>query len=105
MALDCVRQLRIGAVSHCLKVDDTVPGIEEGRNAGMWTVGLALSGSPAGWTLAKFQTATEAQRSAVRERVNVDFKCAGAHFVIDSVADLLPVLELVEQRLAQGQRP
>lgn len=105
MALDCVQRLRIGAVSHCLKVDDTVPGIDEGLNAGMWTVGLALSGSPAGWTLAEYQAADEAARATVRERVGAGFRAAGVHFVIDTVADLPAVLEDIRQRLAQGLRP
>ena len=30
---------------------------------------------------------------------------AGAHYVIDSVADLLPVVDLIEGRLARGERP
>ncbi|MBS0474032.1 MAG: phosphonoacetaldehyde hydrolase [Proteobacteria bacterium] len=105
MALDCVRQLRIGAVSHCVKVDDTLPGIAEGLNAGMWTVGLALSGSPAGWTLEEYQAADEAARATVRERVGAEFRAAGAHFVIDTVADLPAVVEDIEHRLALGQRP
>ena len=72
MALDCVRQLKVGAVSHCVKVDDTVPGIEEGLNAGMWTVGLALSGSPAGWSLTEYRAATDAQRAAERKLLQKD---------------------------------
>jgi HAD superfamily hydrolase (TIGR01509 family) len=42
MALQCVLALKIGDVAHRVKVDDTLPGISEGVNAGMWTVGLAL---------------------------------------------------------------
>lgn len=105
MALDCVQRLRLTAVSHCVKVDDTVPGIHEGLNAGMWTVGLALSGSPAGWTLAQYQHASEAERAQVRERVGAEFRAAGAHFVIDSVSELPSVLDQIEHRLSQGQRP
>lgn len=105
MALACVQNLHIGAVAHCVKVDDTVPGISEGLNAGMWTVGLALSGSPAGMTLDEYEQADEAARHAVRERVTASFKAAGAHFVIDTVADLLPVMLVIEQRLTLGQRP
>ena len=30
---------------------------------------------------------------------------AGAHYVIDSVADLLPVIQAIEGRLARGERP
>jgi phosphonoacetaldehyde hydrolase len=105
MALDCVQQLRIGAVAHCVKVDDTLPGLLEGRSAGMWTVGLALSGSPAGWTLDEYQAAPEAERELVRARVRAEFAPAQPHYVIDSVADLLPALAQIERRLAAGERP
>jgi phosphonoacetaldehyde hydrolase len=105
MALACVQALRIGSVAHCVKVDDTVPGIAEGVNAGMWTVGLTLSGSPAGWTLAEYQAATDEERQAVRDRVGHEFEAAGAHFVIDTVADLPGVLSSIEKRLAVGLRP
>ena len=37
--------LGVSPVDPCVKVDDTTPGIEEGLNAGMWTVGLAMSGN------------------------------------------------------------
>ena len=30
---------------------------------------------------------------------------AGAHYVIDGVADLVPVLRAIEGRLARGERP
>ncbi len=105
MALQCVLELAIGSVAHCVKVDDTLPGIEEGINAGMWTVGLALSGSPAGLTLAEYQAATPEQLRAVRDRVSPALHAAGAHFVIDTIADLLPVLDEIEQRLQRGERP
>ncbi len=105
MALDCVQQLKIGAVSHCVKVDDTLPGIAEGLNAGMWTVGVTLSGSPAGWTLQDMLGASEPERDAVRQRVGASLRAAGAHYAIDSVADLGPVLADIETRLARGERP
>jgi phosphonoacetaldehyde hydrolase len=105
MALECVQRLKIQAVSHCIKVDDTLPGIWEGLNAGMWTVGLALSGSPAGWTEAEFLQASEAQRSEVRERVRAEFQAVGTHFVIDTIADLPRVIDEVNARIAAGQRP
>ena len=30
---------------------------------------------------------------------------AGAHWVVDSVADLLPCLDAIDRRLAAGERP
>jgi len=105
MALDCVQRLRIQAVGRCIKVDDTIPGIEEGLNAGMWTVGLSLSGSPAGLTLSEYQQASVGLKEDVRTRVSASLKEAGAHFVIDTVADLLPIVVQIDEKLALGLRP
>jgi phosphonoacetaldehyde hydrolase len=105
MALDCVQQLRIHAVGHCVKVDDTAPGMEEGVNAGMWTVGLALSGSPAGLTLDAYRAATPGQLDAVRQRVTAELRAAGAHYVIDTVADLPALVQEIQSRVARGETP
>ena len=105
MALDCVQQLKINAVGRCVKVDDTAPGIEEGVNAGMWTVGLALSGSPAGLTLEEYRTATPETLQRVRERVSTELRAAGAHYIIDSVADLPALLTLIQARMSRGETP
>lgn len=105
MALECVQKLKINAVWRCVKVDDTLPGIQEGVNAGMWTVGLALSGSPAGWTLDEYLQASVEERKIVREKVTDEFYSAGAHFVIDSIQDLPSVLDEIEALVASGSRP
>lgn len=105
MALECVQRLKINAVWRCVKVDDTLPGIHEGINAGMWTVGLALSGSPAGWTLDQYLQAGADARTAVRERVATEFRAAGAHYVIDTIGDLPNVLDDISARLASGEKP
>ncbi len=49
-ALANVIALGIDDVAACVKVDDTVPGILEGRRAGMWTVALVCSGNALGLT-------------------------------------------------------
>jgi len=105
MALQCVVDLKIGNVGHCVKVDDTLPGIAEGRNAGMWTVGLMLSGSAAGLTEAEFAAATPDELAALRTHIAPEFTAAGADYVIDTIAGLLPVLDDIERRLKNGERP
>lgn len=88
-----------------VKVDDTGVGIEEGLHAGTWTVGLAVSGNAVGLPLAQWQALGAAEQAALRANATAQLKAAGAHFVIDSVADLAPVLAEIEQRLARGERP
>ncbi|MBI3105070.1 MAG: hypothetical protein HYY95_05775 [Candidatus Rokubacteria bacterium] len=43
--LQNVINLQVSPVEGCVKIDDTVPGVEEGLNAGMWSIGLAMSGN------------------------------------------------------------
>ena len=55
MCLQNVINLGVSPVNACVKVDDTIPGVEEGLNAGMWTVGLAMSGNEIGLSLKEVQ--------------------------------------------------
>jgi phosphonoacetaldehyde hydrolase len=105
MALANVIELGIGELAACVKVDDTVPGIEEGLAAGMWTVGLSLSGNEAGLTLAELHALAPDELQAHRRRAAATLARAGSHVVIDSIAALPAVLEAIEARLARGERP
>lgn len=105
MALANVLALGIGDVRACVKVDDTAPGIEEGRRAGMWTVGLSLSGNETGLTLRELQALPEEAVAAHRARATARLREAGAHLVIDSVAALPKALDELNQRMERGERP
>ncbi len=90
---------------RAIKVDDTIVGIEEGLNAGAWSVGVAVSGNAFGLSLA--DTKTLPSKEFLQRRTNAYdlLYAAGAHYVIDSVADLMPVVARIEGRLARGERP
>jgi phosphonoacetaldehyde hydrolase len=91
--------------SAVVKVDDTGVGIEEGLNAGTWAVGLAVSGNGVGLPLADWHALSAARQDEMRAAATAKLKAAGAHFVIDSVAELVPVLDEIEARLRAGQLP
>lgn len=105
MALENVQRLAVSHVAACVKVDDTVPGILEGHNAGMWTVGLAASGNAMGLNWAQWQALGQAEREQRMALASQPLAEAGAHYVIASVAELGAVLADIEQRLARGERP
>ncbi|MDR2325295.1 MAG: phosphonoacetaldehyde hydrolase [Acidovorax sp.] len=105
MALANVLALGITDVRACVKVDDTVPGIAEGRNAGMWTVGLSLSGNEVGYSLAEYAKAPAAEVDARVAQAEAKLRAAGAHHVVRSVADLPAVLEQIAAAMRRGQTP
>lgn len=98
-------ELGVWPAWHAVKVDDTEVGIAEGLNAGCWTVGVAVSGNVFGLSLSDTK-ALPADAFAVKRRAAQDrLRAAGAHYVIDSVAALMPVLFEIEGRLVRGERP
>jgi phosphonoacetaldehyde hydrolase len=88
-----------------VKVDDTVPGLLEGRHAGCWTVAVTVSGNEVGLSLDAWNARSPTDQS--RARAHAADRLAHAHpdYTIDTVADLPTVLQSLERRLAAGQRP
>lgn len=89
----------------CVVVDDSPTGLEAARKAGMWAVGISASGNEVGlpldaWTA--LDAADRTQRLAVAEQ---RLHAAGAHVVVESIAELLAVIDTIQQRLDAGERP
>lgn len=104
-ALQNLVQLKANCVHNCVKVDDTEPGIAEGINAGMWAVAVVISGNALGLSFGQWQTLDNASRELLKEQAYSRAKSYGAHYCIDSVADLPEVLELIKVRIARGDKP
>ncbi|MEP7119383.1 MAG: phosphonoacetaldehyde hydrolase [Byssovorax sp.] len=100
MCLRNVMELGVSAVDACVKVDDTVAGIEEGLRAGMWTVGVVMTGNEVGCTAADLAAMSPASRARLRAAGYARLRAAGAHAVIDGIADLPAVIASFEARLS-----
>ncbi len=105
MCLANLPRLDVSTVEACVKVDDTVPGVEEGLNAGMWTVGFAVSGNEVGLSLAEWTALAEADRARRRARAQGRMRQCGAHYVVDSIAEMLPCIDDIQARIDRGERP
>ncbi|KAB1070290.1 phosphonoacetaldehyde hydrolase [Methylobacterium planeticum] len=104
-ALANVIALGIDDVAACVKVDDTVPGILEGRRAGMWTVALTCSGNALGLGYDDYRALPADRLDAERTRIADLFAPSRPHFLIDTIADLPGVVQDIEGLLAAGRMP
>jgi phosphonoacetaldehyde hydrolase len=95
----------IWPASRVIKIDDTPPGIGEARAAGTWAVGVALTGNIAGLAAEELAALDPAAREALRRTATEALMRAGAHLVIDSIAELPAAVAAIEARLGVGERP
>jgi phosphonoacetaldehyde hydrolase len=88
-----------------LKIGDTAPDIEEGLAAGVWSVGVTHTGSDVGCTAGEFAALAPAEREARANRACQKLLSAGAHFVVNSVADVPKLITYINGCLAEGELP
>ncbi|MBD9483592.1 phosphonoacetaldehyde hydrolase [Pseudomonas sp. PDM14] len=100
-----VINLGISDVAACVKVDDTWPGILEGRSAGMWTVALTCSGNALGLTYEQYQALPPDRLELERKRIGQMFEGSRPHYLIDTIAELPAVIDDINTRLARGEMP
>ncbi len=105
MALRCAEQLAVWPLSAIVKVGDTVADVEEGLNAGMWTVAFAKCGNELGLDEGELTALPHAELEDRVSKARSRLKQAGAHFVIDGPADLMATLDVLELRRRRGDRP
>ena len=89
-------------LNKMVKIGDTVADIQEGVNAGMWTIGLTKSGNELGLSLSDTENADPIwlqEKIAIASTKLLD---AGADFVADGVWDCFPILEEIDRQMGLG---
>ena len=105
MCYEIALRLKIFPLESFVKVGDTVADVEEGLNAGMWTVGVVRTGNMVGLTPAQLDALAPAEREARLEAGRERLREAGTHYLIDNVSDFDPVFDEIDARLERGERP
>jgi len=98
-------RLQIEPLAAIVKIGDTPVDIEEGLHAGVWTIGVARTGNMIGLSAEDFAALGAAEGAALLEKARAQLAAAGAHEVIDAVAECQPALDRIEARLRNGERP
>jgi phosphonoacetaldehyde hydrolase len=98
-------ELAVWPAHTVVKVDDTRPGLAEGIAAGCWTVGVVASGNALGLDLHEYQSLSEGERHSALAAARIALDAAGAHELIESVAELPQALARIQDRIRAGERP
>ena len=105
MIFRCMEALNVYPPAAVVKVGDTVIDIEDGRNAGCWSVGVIDSSNEMGLSEAELKALTAAELEARRRDIIARYQKAGAHAVIHAIADLPALIGVINTRLSRGERP
>lgn len=100
-------RLQVYPIACIAKVGDTPADIHEGLNAGAWSIGVAATGNAVGLSYEEFQALPANERNLRITKARVELERAGAHYVVDTLADLDSVLDDIDARLraADGVLP
>jgi phosphonoacetaldehyde hydrolase len=98
-------RLKVEPLAAIVKVGDTPVDIEEGLHAGVWTIGVARTGNMIGLSAEDFAALAPAEQASRLDQARRLLSAAGAHEVIDAVADCETAIDAIEARIRNGERP
>jgi phosphonoacetaldehyde hydrolase len=104
MAFKCAELLGIYPMHHIVKIGDTVADIHEGLSAGMWSVGVVQSSNEMGLTRNQVANLSPGQYKEKSEKVRKKFMDAGAHYVIETLAETRELIATINQKLMAGDK-
>jgi phosphonoacetaldehyde hydrolase len=98
-------RLKVHPLEALVKIGDTISDIEEGLNAGTWTVAVAQTGNMIGLTEDEWHRLPQPEQAVRLQDARRKLLEAGAHYVIDTMAEIDEVVNQIEIRLQAGERP
>jgi phosphonoacetaldehyde hydrolase len=105
MAFHAARELNVYPMRAFVKVGDTPADVAEADAAGMWAVSVVRSGNEVGLSQDELDRMPAAQREARLSAARARLAACGPHYLIDTVAELIPVIDAISARIARGERP
>lgn len=98
MIFACMKELNIYPPAHVVKVGDTIMDILEGKNAGVWTVGILEGSNLLGFSEEEYEQADPEQIENQKSIATEAYKDAGADLVIDSILDLPKAIRILNEQ-------
>lgn len=102
MLYEIAVRLRVYPMSAIVKIGDTSADISEALKAGAWAVGVAGTGNGIGLSLEEFQRLPGSEREERLAQSRSELQNAGAHYVIDTLAEAPRLIEAIAAQLSSG---
>lgn len=98
-------ELQVDRLAGCVLVSGEPRLLQAALNAGIWTIGLAISGPLCGLALADWQSLVMSERDRLRSQATLSLYRLGVHSVIDQLSDLPTCLADLSLRRHKGEKP
>jgi len=98
-------RMKVEPLEAIVKIGDTPVDIEEGLRAGVWTIGVARTGNMIGLSAEDFAALAPEERATRLKSARAALSAAGAHEVIDAVADCAVAIDAIGERMRKGDSP
>ena len=99
MVYETAVRLRVYPLPAIVKIGDTPADVQEGLNAGAWSIGVAATGNMMGLSQQEFAALQASEREERLAVARAELKRVGAHYVVDSLADVDSALDDINARL------
>jgi phosphonoacetaldehyde hydrolase len=103
MMFACAIRMQTYPMASIAKIGDTPADIHEGLNAGSWSIGIAGTGNMVGLSRDDFHSLPESERESRLLKARAELHAAGAHYVVDSLAQVGPILDDIDARLKSAK--
>lgn len=103
MLFEAMKELNVYNTKNVVKVGDTISDIEEGKNAGVWTVGIIIGSNLLGLTQEEYANMPEDELKVLKEETARKYYEAGADFTIDSIDNLIEVVDEINSKFSNKE--
>ncbi len=105
MIFHAARQLEVYPLRTFVKLGDTPADIAEAHAAGVWSVAVVHSSNEVGHSREELAEMPDAVRQGRFAAARARLTECGPHYIIDTVAELIPVVDEISARIVRGDRP
>ncbi len=100
MCREILGRLKVSDPKTAVKIGDTKQDILEGLRAGMWTIGITLTGSLVGLSEGELAALPASRRDLLERAAGETLQAAGADFLAPDIPSCMRILDFIEEELA-----